>query len=206
MATDTPWRMRGDAFEACNCHVPCPCNFGGDLAQGVCDAIFCLRIREGHYGSTRLDGLHLVLYFRMPGNIFHGNWTAGAYVDQRATQEQVQALGTILSGQAGGVFTALSGLIGHQLPPRQVPITFETVDGEHEVTVPGLLEVGTERIPHPMPGQPPLDTTVSDIAVPLYAGPVRVRRSRVLKLTDPHLSFDHSGRSSLIGGFDYRGP
>ena len=111
-----------------------------------------------------------------------------------------------LSGQAGGVFSVLSGLIGHPLPPQQVPITFETVNGEHRVTVPGLLEVGTERIPHPIPGQPPLDTTVSDIAVPVYDRPVHVRRSRILKLTDPQMSFDHVGRSSLIGQVDYRGP
>jgi hypothetical protein len=53
----------------------------------------------------------------MPGNIFHGNWTTSAYLDQRATEAQVEALGTILSGQAGGVFAALHGLIGQQLPP-----------------------------------------------------------------------------------------
>jgi hypothetical protein len=62
---------------------------------------------------------------------------------------------------------------------------FETADGEHGVTVPGLLEVGAEHIPHPMPGQPPLDTTVCNIAVPLDAGLVRVRRSRIPKLADP---------------------
>jgi hypothetical protein len=206
MATETAWRMRGDAFEACSCTVTCPCNFGGDPTQGTCEAIFALRLQEGHYGTTRLDGLHLVLYFRTPGNLFHGNWTAGFYLDQRATPEQVDALGTILSGQAGGIFAVISGLVGHQLPSQQVPITFETVNGEHQVTVPGLLEVGTERIPHPMPGQPPLDTTVNDIAVPVYAGPVHVRRSRLLKLTDPQMSFDYAGRSSLIGEFDYRGP
>jgi hypothetical protein len=89
---------------------------------------------------------------------------------------------------------------------EQVPINFETVNGEPRVTVPGLLEVGTERIPNPLPGQPPLDTKVSDIAVPLYAGPVNVRRSSVLKLTDPNLSCEYSGRSSLSGQFDYRGP
>ena len=198
--------MRGDAFEACSCNITCPCNFGGDPTQGFCEAIVAWRIQEGNYGNTRLDGLNLVLYVRMPGNIFQGNWTAGVYLDQRATQEQVQALGTILSGQAGGMFAVLSGLIGNQLAPKQVPINFETVNGEPRVTVPGLLEVGTERIPNPLPGQPPLDTKVSNIAVPLYAGPVNVRRSSVLKLTDPNLSFEYSGRSSLSGQFDYRGP
>jgi len=35
---------------------------------------------EGHYGNTRLDGLNVVFYARMPGNIFQGNWTAGVYI------------------------------------------------------------------------------------------------------------------------------
>jgi hypothetical protein len=103
------------------------------------------------------------------------------------------------------MFAVLSDLIGNPLAPKQVPIHFETVNGEHRVTVPGLLEVGTERIPHPLPGQPPLDTKVTNIAVPLYAGTLSVRRSSVLKLTDPDLSFEYSGRSSLIGQFEYRG-
>ena len=153
-----------------------------------------------------MGGLNLALYVRMPGKPFDGNWTLGVYLDQRATQEQVEALGTILSGQAGGMFAALSGLIGNALPPKQVPITFETVDGEHRVTVPGLLEAGSERIPNPMAGQPPLDTKVTNIALPLYSGPANVRRSSVFSLTDPDLSFQHSGSSSFTGHFDYTGP
>ena len=100
----------------------------------------------------------------------------------------------------------LGSLIAHPLVPKQVPIQFETVDSEHRITVPGLLEVGTERVPNPFPGQPPLDPQVSDLAVPFYTGAARVRRSTMLKLTDPDLSFQHSGRSSLIGQFDHSGP
>jgi hypothetical protein len=169
--------------------------------------IVAWRIQEGNSGDTRLDGLNLVQYMRMPGNLWQGNWTAGHYLDQHATPEQVHALETILSGRAGGWFAAQSGLIGQYLAPQQVPIQFKTVNGEHRVTVPGLLEVGTERIPNPVPGQSPLDSTVNDIAVSaLYTGPVHVRRSSILKLTDPHLRFAYAGRSSLIGQFEYTGP
>jgi hypothetical protein len=142
----------------------------------------------------------------MPGNAFQGGWTAGLYLDQRANQQQAEALTSIFSGQAGGWPALLSSLIANSLVPKQVPIQFETVNGEHRITVPGLLEVGTERVPNPLPGQPPLDPKVSDLAVPFYTGTAGVRRSRMLKLTDPNLSFDYSGRSSLIGQFDYRGP
>ena len=91
----------------------------------------------------------------------------------------------------------LSALVANPLAPKQVPIQFETVDGEHRITAPGLLEVGTERVPNPLPGQPPLDPKVTDLAVPFYTGTARVRRSRTLRLMDPNMGFDHSGRSSL---------
>ena len=178
MTTAESWRIRGDIIEACNCNVTCPCNFGGAPSFGNCEAVQGYRIQEGNLGGTQLGGVNLVLYFRIPGKIFEGNWTLGAYIDQRATEGQMQALGTILSGQAGGLFAVLSGLIGTALPPKQVPITFETVNGEHHVSVPGLLDVGSEPIPNPMPGGPPVDTKVTDMALPFFsAGPANVRRS-----------------------------
>jgi hypothetical protein len=206
MATETSWHIQGDILEACSCDTTCPCNFGSNPTQVPCEAVLGWRIQEGQYGNHRLDGMNVVLYVRIPGYIFAGDWTAGAYLDARATPEQLQALGAIFSGQAGGWPAVLSGLIAHHLEPKQVPITFETVNAEHRITVPGLLEVGSERVPNPMPGAPPLDPQVSGLAVPFHTGPTYVRRATTLKLTDPHLGFEYSGRSSLIGQFEYRGP
>ncbi len=193
-------------MEACNCVTTCPCNFGSDPTTLPCEVVFGSRIEDGHYGNTRLNDLNVVLYARIPGNVFQGNWTVGVYLDQRASQQQTEALGDIFSGNAGGWPAVLAPLIGNRLAPKQVPIQFDTVDGEHRITVPGLLEVGTERVPNPLPGQPPLDPKVSDLAVPFYTGPASVRRSRTLSLSDPGMSFRHAGRSSLIGHFDYSGP
>jgi hypothetical protein len=206
MATQTSWRMRGDVMEACSCATTCPCNFGSDPTPLPCEVVIGWRIQDGNYGNTRLDGLSVVLYGRIPGNVFQGNWTVGVYLDQRASQPQAQALGDIFAGNAGGWPAMLSSLIGNLLPPKQVPIQFQTVDGEHRITVPGLLEVGSERVPNPLPGQPPLDPKVSDLAVPFYSGPVSVRRSRTLRLSDPGMNFQYAGRSSLVGQFDYSGP
>jgi len=102
MATEAAWRMRGDVMEACSCATTCPCNFGSDPIPLPCEVVIGWRIADGHYGNTRLDGLNVVLYGRIPGNAFQGNWTVGVYLDQRADQQQAQALGNIFSGQAGG--------------------------------------------------------------------------------------------------------
>jgi hypothetical protein len=206
MAAAISWQMRGDVMEACSCATTCPCNFGSDPTEVPCGAIVAWRIRDGQYGDSRLDGLNAVLYLRHPGNLFQGGWTVGFYLDERATPPQAEALGAIFSGQAGGWPAAVTGLVAHALAPKQVPIRFEIADGEPRITVPGLLEVGTERVPNPMPEQPPLDPKVSDLAVPFYTGPASVRRSTVLRLTDPNMSFEYSGRSSLVGQFEYRGP
>ena len=206
MATQTSWRMRGDVMEACSCATTCPCNFGSDPTPLPCEVVIGWRIQDGNYGNTRLDGLSVVLYGRIPANVFLGNWTVGVYLDQRASQPQAQALGDIFAGNAGGWPAMLNSLIGNLLPPKQVPIQFQTVDGEHNITIPGLLEVGSERVPNPLPGQPPLDPKVSDLAVPFYTGSVNVRRSRTLRLSDPGMSFQYTGRSSLVGQFDYSGP
>jgi hypothetical protein len=128
------------------------------------------------------------------------------YLDERADADQAEALGAIFSGQAGGWPAVLSPLIATALPPKQVPITIELADDDVRISVPELLEVATERVPNPLPGAPPLDLKVSNLAVPFYTGTIDVRRSTTLKLTDPDLSFEYSGRSSLIGTFEYSGP
>jgi len=139
MTTAESWRMRGDVMEVCSCNVTCPCNFGGDPTQVPCEAAFGFRIQDGNYGSTRLDALNVALIITIPGKLFDGGWTLGAYFDQRANEQQMQALGTIFSGQAGGWPAALGGLIATALPPKQVPISFETVNGEHRISVPGAI-------------------------------------------------------------------
>ena len=205
MTTAASWRMRGNVMEACSCDVTCPCNFGGDPTQLPCEAVLGLSIQNGNYGNTRLDNLNVVFALSIPGNPFDGNWTLGAYIDQRASQAQMEALGTILSGQAGGWFAAISGLIANPLPPKQVAINFEPVEGGYRIEMPGLLEVGAEMVPNPMGGDP-LDTKVSGLAVPFYQGDASVRRSSMFRLTDPNFRFEHPGKSSLVGTFDYTGP
>ena len=107
MTTATPWHMQGDILEMCSCNTVCPCNYGGDPSDLPCEAVLCLRIDQGNYGSTGLSGLNVVLYIQIPGKPFEGNWTLGVYLDQQASQTQAEALGNILSGQARGGLSCL---------------------------------------------------------------------------------------------------
>ncbi len=215
MATSSSWNIRGEVMEACSCDTTCPCNFGSNPTRSPCDAVLGWHIQEWTYGDTRLDNLNLVLFFRIPGYIFDGDWVGGVYLDERASPDQASALGTIFSGEAGSWPAVLIPLFDKLFDPKQVPIRIEGTNGNRRIEVPGLLEVGTEHVPNPMPEQlaeraywlrPPLDLQVDALVVPFYTGPVGVRRARVLRLTDPNMSFEHSGRSSLVGQFEYSGP
>ncbi len=205
MTTATSWRIRGDVSCGCSCDSVCPCEFGSNPTRGFCETVIGFHIQEGNYGDTQLDGLNYVLYARTPGNFFEGDMTLGIYLDQQATQEQQQALETVLSGQAGGFFAAIGTLVTNPLPPKQVPIRYESVNGNAHIIVDGLLEHETEYIPHPMSGEP-LDITISDSATGLYSEPWNARRTTAVRLTDPNLSFDYSGSHACTGRFDYSGP
>jgi hypothetical protein len=203
--TAQAWRLAGDVMEACRCDVTCPCNFGSDPTYLPCESVVGWHIREGQFGEVALNDLNLLALLVIPGNVFAGDLTWRYYFDERATPPQADALEAIFLGQAGGWPAALSPLIGNPLPPNYVPIRFDLADGQVRVTVPGLVEIGSESVPNPVPGQPPLELQVNNLAVPFYTGPADVRRSAILKVTDPDLSFEYAARSSLIGTFEYSG-
>ncbi|WP_434112946.1 DUF1326 domain-containing protein [Methylocaldum sp. GT1TLB] len=56
--TEIPnWWMKGDWFDACSCNVPCPCTFAQAPTGNHCEGIMAYHIREGAFGSVRLDDL-----------------------------------------------------------------------------------------------------------------------------------------------------
>jgi hypothetical protein len=56
-------------------------------------------IDQGRYGQVALDGLNFVVAARSPGVMSEGTWAVGLLLDERASQEQQQAITAIASGQ-----------------------------------------------------------------------------------------------------------
>jgi len=93
------WMIKARDFTNCNCAYGCPCQFNALPTHGNCKAILCYAIDEGHYGSTRLDGLKVAGVVAWPGAIHEGNGEVQLIVDQQATPAQREALLRIFSGQ-----------------------------------------------------------------------------------------------------------
>src|SRR5919109_220072 len=121
------WEIKGEWIEACNCDHGCPCNFNGFPTKGGCEANTAIKIETGHYGDTNLDGLAVFEAVKWPGAIHEGNGVAALYIDEKASEDQRNALLTILSGEAGGMpFELLAQTVSEIKGPFFVPVSFES--------------------------------------------------------------------------------
>jgi len=142
----TAWRIRADYLENCNCDLLCPCLFAVKPTEGDCNVPIAYHIRAGHFGTVRLDDLTVVrvTIFPGPGLMASGNQKMALYIDERATDEQYDALEQIFTGKAGGPLGRLQVLVTQFLGVKRVPITY-TIDGPiHSVAIPNILDVAVE--------------------------------------------------------------
>jgi hypothetical protein len=148
----TYWRLKGRELANCNCEYGCNCQFGGLPDKGTCQAVFGMAIDDGIHGDTDLSGLNIAAVFSWPGAIHEGRGTCAAFVDERASEAQRNALLTIMTGgdadPMATVFAVFASTIETMHPPGFVPIEFEVdVDARKgRLRVPGHLETDAEPI------------------------------------------------------------
>jgi hypothetical protein len=111
----TEWNMQGDYLESCSCKGACPCIYLEPPTEGDCTAMVGWHIEKGHYGEVPLDNLNVALVLNAPGPMPEGNWKVVLYLDERADQQQQEALGTVFGGKAGqSLVVAKSRSLRHQ--------------------------------------------------------------------------------------------
>lgn len=157
--TQADWRLEGEWIKNCNCAYGCPCDFNARPTQGECKGLVGMLITKGHFNDTSLDGLHFCAVVQFPGPLHEGNGQVQPIIDERATQEQRDALLAILSGQhsaEGTLFHILSVIVIKVHDPIFAPFTFEFDKDARlaKMTVAGALETDTEPIRNPVTGEP----------------------------------------------------
>jgi len=153
----TQWGLTGDYFENCNCDVACPCLFStappltARPSRGACDVVLVFHIDQGNYGDVSLDGLNVALAAHAPGPMADGNWSAAAYIDERADDRQTAALGAIFTGAEGGPMAAFAPLIATQLGVKKVAIRYAVQGNSRSAEIPGIMSMAVEPLPtlHP---------------------------------------------------------
>ena len=125
------WQISGEYMETCNCAFLCPCitsNLTAPPTEGDCKAAIAMRIDKGRKEGVSLDGVSFMVMLHSPGVMAEGNITVGLIIDSGASDAQVEAIGAIASGAAGGPLAALAPLIGHMAGVERRKIEF-TMDG-----------------------------------------------------------------------------
>jgi hypothetical protein len=126
------WNLTGSYVETCSCELMCPCNLSLDhgATYDFCRVTLVFNIRDGQVEGTDISGRRVVLIADTPKVMTEGNWRLGVYVDDQATDEQLDKLVKVFGGQLGGPMAALAPLVGELLGVERAAI---------EVTDDGLL-------------------------------------------------------------------
>lgn len=145
MAADsgkTPYRVKADSVEACNCQHGCNCQFVGYPNEGKCEFIVAYEVKDGRFGDTPLKGVRAVVAAKYPKAIHEGNGHVVLFIDENATSEQATAMATIFSGQMGGMpWEAIAGTISRFDGPIRAKVDFK-IDAERStVSIPGAISL-----------------------------------------------------------------
>ncbi|HET7552548.1 MAG TPA: DUF1326 domain-containing protein [Gemmatimonadaceae bacterium] len=211
MAQIPEWHVEGDWFDVCKCSIPCPCTFAQRPSFGDCDGILAYRVRRGHFGDVELDGLNIVAVGHFEGNIWAGETkvTLGMYMDERASEEQRDALRRIWSGEVGGFPAMFAELFGEVRGLEYVPIEIEVADdlAYWRAEIPGKVSARAEALSGPM--TPPGKRVQTYNAPGSETGPGTVATWGTAvadKVNAYGFDWDWAGRSSKHIPFDWSGP
>jgi hypothetical protein len=204
------WRIAGEYLENCNCEFLCPCLLGPRTAaggpaarptEGTCDVPVVFAITSGRFGDVALDGTHAALAIHTPGVMGEGNWTAGLYVDERATPEQQRALESIFTGRAGGVMAGVARLVTTWLPTRIAPIDFSKDGRRRSARIPGVLDVEVEGIE----GRDSRAEVWIENVKHFVSSRLAAARATRSSYTDHGLAWNTTGRNGHYAPFEWSG-
>ena len=152
------WRIEGQYMETCNCSFICPCigsNLTATPTEGDCKAAVAMRIDSGEKDGVKLGGLSFIVLLHSPKAMAEGDITVGLIIDERASDQQAEAITAIATGAAGGPMGALGPLVGRMAGVERRPIRFEMDGLKRSVRAGELLEQACEGVPGPArPGEP----------------------------------------------------
>jgi hypothetical protein len=150
----TAYRVKAESVEACNCQHGCNCQFAGFPNEGKCEFIIGYEVKDGRFGTVSLNGVRAVVAAKYPKAIHEGNGHVVLFVDDKASQEQADALVSILSGKMGGMpWEALAGTIARFEGPIRKPVDIQIAAERSHVRVPGAIELGLTPLKDPVTGQ-----------------------------------------------------
>jgi hypothetical protein len=128
------YNLQGTLLEACSCNVLCPCWIGEDPDTGNCLSFNAYHFDRGEINGIDVSGLSMINVCQIPGNVLvPKSWKVLVLVDDKATDEQMQALLDAYTGKLGGPLADLGQLVGEVIGVERVPIQHQVHQGAGEL-------------------------------------------------------------------------
>jgi hypothetical protein len=142
------WKLKGSYVETCSCDLICPCNasFDHGATYDYCRVTLAFAIREGEIDGIDVGGLNVAAIADTPKVMTDGNWRLGIFVDERASDEQMEKLVGVFSGQMGGPMGALAPLVGEVLGVERAAIDVVDDGLRHSVRVGDVIDFEIQDI------------------------------------------------------------
>ena len=198
-------------FDVCKCNIPCPCEFAQTPTYGDCDGVLAYHIKKAQYGEVPLDGLNVLALAYLKGNIWAGTTkiTISMFFDERANQQQREALQMIFSGKAGGFMAEIANLIGEVRGIEYAPIKFEIADdlSYWSAEIPGKVLAKAEALTGPTTPPGKRVQTINPPGSEVGPGGVATWGTAVADEADAMgFKWGRKGRSSKHIPFNWSGP
>jgi hypothetical protein len=198
------YQLEGSMLEVCTCNVLCPCWVGEDPDSGTCDSAMAYHFDNGNINGVDVSGLTLGFVIHIPGNILKGNWRTAVYVDEKATEDQEEALLNVFTGKLGGPVADLAQLVGEVVSVERAPIT-HGVEG-----VKGTLKIGqvAEAEMEPYKGPTGEVTTLNEsIFTSIPGAPAYVGKASSFRSSNQALghNLNIKNHNAIQGAFRFEG-
>jgi hypothetical protein len=199
------YELEGRLLEVCTCNVLCPCWIGGDsdAPDGTCDAVVSWRVDKGRVDGLDVSGLTVAILTHIPANILKGNWRVIAFVDDKATPQQQDALLSVFTGKQGGPVADLAKLIGEVVGVERAPINFDVREGKGHLSIGSGIEA--EMVP--FTGGTGKNTALTDTVFSSIPGsPAYVSKATHYKVKNAALGFniDLRDHNAVQGSFHFQ--
>jgi hypothetical protein len=130
------YHLEGRVLEVCDCKTLCPCWIGEEPDNGICLSTTAYHFDKGAVDGVDVAGRTLALQLRIPGKAAEGNYHCAIYIDDGASQAQMDAVVNAFTGKLGGPMADVAKLIGKIVSIERAAITFDVVGCR------GTLKVG----------------------------------------------------------------
>jgi hypothetical protein len=181
------YHLEGRLLEVCDCRVLCPCWIGEDPDNGTCDTIVAYHFDKGVIDGVDVTDRTIAIVAHLPGNILKGNWRIAVYIDNDASDKQMDALLNVYTGKAGGPIADIAKLVGEVVAVERAPIAFNVDRGR------GTIKIGENQYAElePYQGATGAGTTLTDTIFSTVPGaPVFVGKSPRYISKQPALGID----------------